>query len=333
MAKVTMQDIAKKLGVSKVTVSKALNDKEGVSESLKQNIKELAKEMGYRFNASAQAIKSGFSKNIGVIVAERFTGDYRSFYLVFYQHIVKVLDQYQYSAIFHILTDENEQNLEMPRSYQDCKIDGIIVLGQLSKNYIDTLYKSDVPVVFLDFYDEHNNIDSVISDNFYGAYEITNHLVKQNHKEIAFVGSIHATSSIQDRYLGYLKSMLEHNIEVPKTYIIEDRDKKGKFIDIILPENLPTAFVCNCDRVAYYLIQKLKKKGIKVPDDISVVGFDNDIFSTLSEPSITTVDVNMQEMASTAVSILIDKIEHGNKVYGRIQVKGSIVFRNSVKKI
>lgn len=332
MAKtITMKDIAKKLNVSKVTVSKALGDKDGVSEELKQRIKELAEEMGYRYNISAQTIKSGLSYNVGVIVSERFTGDQRSFYLVMYQYLTKALDMHRYSSIFHVLTDDDENNLELPRCYKDRKVDAFIVLGQVSSSYIDLLKKCDVPFVFLDFYDEHTEVDCVVSDNFYGAYEITNYLIQNNHKEIAYVGNIHSTSSIQDRFLGYYKSLIEHKIKFNEDYLIADRDDKGKLYDFPLPEKMPTAFVCNCDRVAYRLIQRLQEMGYKVPENISVVGFDNDIFSTLSNPQITTVDVNMIEMTETVADLIVDKINR-DKRYGRVLIKGSIVYRDSVSK-
>ncbi|MDA3845177.1 MAG: LacI family DNA-binding transcriptional regulator, partial [Vallitaleaceae bacterium] len=242
MAKtITMQDIADKIGVSKVTVSKALSDKDGVSEELKKKIKSLADELGYRYNASAQAMKSGVSFNVGVIVPEKFTGDYRSFYLTVYQHLTKALEVYRYSSILHILSDEDELNLTLPRSYFDRKVDAYIVLGQVSKGYVELLNNSEVPIIFLDFYDDHAEVDSINTDNFYGAYGLTNYLIKNNHMAIAFVGSIHSTSSIQDRYLGYYKSLLEHKILVNQAYIIEDRDSKGKLIPIELPKEMPTA--------------------------------------------------------------------------------------------
>ncbi len=334
MAKaITMKDIADKLNISKVTVSKALSDKEGVSDELKAKIKELASSMGYRYNASAQAIKSGFSFNIGVVVAERFTGDYRSFYLTFYQYVTKELDKYKYSSIFQVLSEEDEQNLLLPRSYYDRKVDGLIILGQVSSAYIEVLNSCEVPIIFLDFYDEHTEVDSVVSDNFFSAYELTNYLIANKHRDIAFVGSITSTSSIQDRYLGYYKSLLEHKIFHEKGYVVEDRDEKGHFIDIKFPSPMPTAFVCNCDRVAYELIGQLQEQGYRVPEDVSVVSFDNDIYSMLATPQITTVDVNMLEMTATVAEIMLNKIDNPERKYGRMLVKGNIIYRDSAKRL
>lgn len=330
---VTMKDIAERIGVSSVTVSKALNDKEGVSDELKERIKVLAAEMGYRFNAAARSMKEGLSFNIGVIIPERFAGKDQSFYLHFYQIISRVLEKQGYYGILHILKEADEEALKLPRIYSEQKVDGFIILGQIRKGYIQTLENIEVPTVFMDFYDEHSSIDSVITDNFYGAYDITNYLFKNGHKKIAYVGNIYSTSSIQDRFLGYYKSLLEHGVKLNEDYIINDRDEKGTYIDIEIPEDYPTAFVCNCDQVAHNLIGKLKELGYQVPDDFSVVGFDNDIYATITEPGLTTVEVDVKEMAQTAVKFIHEKIKDNRKQFGRVQVKGKIVYRHSVKNL
>ncbi|MBS4219276.1 substrate-binding domain-containing protein [Bacillus sp. FJAT-49711] len=330
---VTMRDIAEKIGVSSVTVSKALNDKEGVSDELKEKIKQLAEKMGYRFNTAARSMKDGLSFNIGVIIPERFTGLNQSFYLNFYQSISKVLEEQGYYGILHILRTEDENELELPRIYLEQKVDGFIILGQIKKPYIKKLQTVEHPTVFMDFYEDETDIDAVITDNFYGAYDITNYLIRNGHKKIAYVGNIYSTSSIQDRFLGYYKSLLEHQIQLNDDYILSDRNEHGTYIDIELPDDLPTAFVCNCDQVAHNLIAKLKDLGYQVPNDFSVVGFDNDIYATITEPSLTTVEVNIEEMSRTAVGFIHEKIRDKDKSHGRVQIKGNIVYRDSVKNI
>lgn len=328
-----MKDIAEKLGVSSVTVSKALNDKDGVSDELKQRIKDLANEMGYRMNTLAKSMKEGYSYNIGVIIPECFTGGLQSFYLSFYQSVAQVLEEYDYYGILQILSQQDEKDLVLPRIYHESRVDGFIVLGQVSRSYVETLQGIQTPVVFLDFYDEHLEMDSVITDNFYGAYKITNYLMHSGHKKIGFVGDIYATSSIQDRFLGYYKSLLEHKIALRQEFIIKDRDEKGKYIELEFPEEMPTAFVCNCDQIAYNVIEKLKQMGYDVPGDISVVGFDNDIFATISTPQITTVEVDVEEMSATAVEYILEKIKMDNREYGRVSIKGRIIYRESVKQL
>ncbi|MBO2946036.1 substrate-binding domain-containing protein [Paenibacillus sp. F411] len=328
---VTMRDIAEKLNVSVVTVSKALNDKEGVSDQLKYKIKETASELGYRFNLAAKSMKEGFSYNIGVVIPARFAGPNQSFYLQFYQTIARALGDFNYYGILYVLSLEEEQELLLPRLYHERKVDGFIILGQISSEYIELLKTMETPYVFLDFYTDETEVDSVITDNYYAMYEMTNYLIKNGHRDIAFVGSIHSTSSIQDRFLGYYKSLLEHRIPLVDEYVIPDRDESGNYIQIQLPKQMPTAFVCNCDQVAYNVIGVLVKNGYSVPDDCSVAGFDNDLYATISKPNLTTIEVDMEKMSETAIRAVVSQIKDDQAAQGRILVKGRIVYRDSVK--
>ena len=153
------------------------------------------------------------------------------------------------------------------------------------------------------------------------------------HRKLAFVGSVKATSSIQDRYLGYMKSLMEHNIFVSSNYVLEDRGADGLMKPIDLPVDMPTAFVCNCDGTAYQLIGQLKKEGYRVPQDISVTGFDNSVYSEMSDPKITTIEVNTEQMSALAVETILKKIENPAYSIGRMPVGGRIIYKNSVRAI
>lgn len=329
---VTMSDIAAELGVSTVTVSKALGDKDGVSEELRQKIKQKANEMGYRFNFASKSSKDSFTYNISVVVAKHFIQDASAFYWVVYRYIVELLQKQSYYGILEVVTEKDEHADEMPNSIMDKKVDGVIVLGQFSDSYVETLLALQIPTVFLDFYSSRSDVETVLSDNFFGAYTITNYLINAGHSKIGFIGNILSTSSIQDRYLGYYKSLLEHNINLNEKWIVTDRDADGfTYRSFRLPDDMPTAFVCNCDEVAYAFINQLKTLGYKVPEDVSIVGYDNHIYSTISTPRVTTMDVNSYRMSSEAVEIIIKKIRDNNYRCGRILVTGKLVERDSVK--
>lgn len=331
---ITMRDIANELNVSTVTVSKALADKEGVSEALKTQIKELAVKRGYKYNAVAKGMKEGCTYNIGILVSERFMNDKNnSFYWNMYQQIVKYLTKLNYAGILELISLEDEKKCKLPNLIENNKIDGIIMLGQVRHRYIDFILDQNIPLVFLDFYDKHFDMDSIVSDNMYGAYLITSYLVQNGHTDIGFVGNIYQTSSILDRYLGYYKTLVENKLEIVPEWIIPDRDEDGKFCDFALPSKMPTAFVCNCDEIAFYFIQYLNEQGYKVPEDISVVGFDNFIYSTLSRPQITTVEVEIESMSEFAVTTLLRKIKDEDYKVGRKVVAGNLVIRDSVRSI
>lgn len=334
MKNVTMRDIAKHLDISTVTVSKALSDKDGVSTELKDKIKTVAEEMGYRYNSLAKGMKEGKSYNIGVIIAERFVkDDMDAFYLKMYHNVVKALSKANYYGIMEIVTSKEEKESEVPNVISENKVDGIIVLGQMNPEYLSSISKTEIPMVFLDFYDEHLDVDAVISDSFFGAYTLTNHIISMGHRNIGFVGNIFATSSILDRYLGYYKALITNKIHVNEKWIVKDRDDDGEYIDFILPDDMPTAFVCNCDSVAYLFIRKLKKLGYKVPEEISVAGFDNYIYASLSSPRLTTVEVDMEMMAETAIHAVMMKIEGDSRSLGRKVIGGNLVIRESVKNL
>ena len=330
---VTMSDIAKAMNDSTVTVSKALGDRDGVSAELRERIKQKATEMGYRVHAGTHGAKDGLTYNIGIIVAKHFISDASSFYWIVYRYIVELLQKQNYYGMLEVVNDHNGME-EIPNSVLDHKVDGLIVLGQLSDEYISKLISHQLPTVFLDFYGSREDADAVLSDNFYGAYMLTSHLIENGHRRIGFLGSIGSTSSIQDRYLGYYKALLENRIPLRQDWVIGDRSNESDiFPEFTLPQDMPTAFVCNCDETAYKLVNQLKNAGYSVPEDISVVGYDNHIYSTICNPRLTTIDVNSRVMSTEAVDIILHKIRDVNYRRGRTLVTGKLVRRESVKKL
>lgn len=327
---VKMQDIADRLGVSVVAVSKALGGKSGVSDELREKVCRTAAELGYTYSVRRRQ-QSSLTGNICVLASSRFI-DEDSFYLKYYKHISAQLQSRGRCAFFYTVTSEDEEKMAIPSAMQG-KADGAIILGQLSKSYTELINSENIPVVYLDFYDDRKDIDCIISDSFYASYDITNFLINIGHRKLAFVGSVKATSSIQDRYLGYMKSLMEHNIHVSSNYVLEDRDSSGMSIPIVLPVDMPTAFVCNCDDTAYHLIKQLKKEGYRVPQDISVTGFDNSVYSEMSDPKITTIEVNTAQMSALAVETILKKIENPTYSIGRMPVGGRIIYKNSVRSL
>ena len=334
MAKdVTLSDIAKAVGVSNVAVHKALNDKPGVSEELRKKIKQIALEMGY-INTTVVKQTSDKAKtgNIGVIIPERYYGYSTSFYGQLYEQVVKALYKNKYYGILELLSAEDTQNLRLPKVVQDKKVDGFIFLGQTTQEYVDfILRQSKLPVIFLDGYLPMLTIDTIISDGFYGTYQLTNHLIQCGHRKIGFVGSVDATSSIADRYWGYRKSLRENQIEFQPAWEIPDRSEWGKTFDPLVEDTAGLdAFVCNCDMTAHILIQNLKSLGLRIPEDISVVGFDDYLPPGIDDDLITSYRVEMEVMAKRCVKTLLKKI-HGEQYAKGIQViTGEIVYKKSV---
>lgn len=331
---ITLKDIAEKVGVSAVTVSKALTDKDGVSDDVRKKIKEVASELGYKVSSSNG--QGNLSGNVGVIVAKKFIkDDSNAFYLKMYQSLVQTLSRFRYYGILEIVSSSNEKNNVKPKLLEDKKVDGLIVLGQFSSNYIKMLEDCKIPIVLLDYYDKNLNLDSVISDSVYGSYRATNYLLSNGHKNIGFVGSIFSTNSIMDRYLGYYKALLEAKCEIKDEWLIEDRNEDGEYITLELPDkdNMPTAFICNCDNISYILINRLNELGYEVPKDISVIGYDNCSFTSMSTINLTTVEVDIDAMTEAVTDLMIKKIKAEKHCCGMRIIESKLIVRDSVEKL
>ncbi len=338
---VTMSDIARSMNVSTVTVSKALGDREGVSDALREKIKQKASEMGYKLRTSEREPRDGSTYNIGIVVAKELISDSSAIYWTVYKDLIEIFRKHNYYGMLEVVEDtvrersdssRRDQSSDVPNSIRDRKVDGIIMLGQFSDEFIDKLSPYFIPTVFLDYYG--NRDDTVIPDNFYGAYTLTSHLISNGHRRIAFLGSHNAGGYVTDRYLGYYKALLENRIALRSDWTIPDRDRNGSIFKLFtLPEEMPTAFVCACDETAFRLVDQLSASGIRVPTDISVVGFENHTFATMCRPNLTTVDINVFRMAEEAADILLKKIRDGSYKRGRTLVSGSLVRRDSVRNL
>lgn len=334
--KIRLSDIAEKLGISTVTVSKALSNKEGVGNDLRIKIKELAEEMGYKSkkNIPYQS-NSKITGNIGIIIPTKFFSPSSSFYWYIFNHLSTELLKHNYYTIMELISQEDEETLKIPRILQDQKVDGVIILGQISNDYIDNLQRQYSNFILLDFYTSDMNLDCVSNDDYYCSYMLTSYVIDQGHKNLRFVGNFDATTSIRDRYMGFLKACLENNIITTTDKIILDRTKEGLMIPLQLPpENeMPTAFICNCDETAAVLINELAKKGYSVPDDISVTGFDNFVSKNIPSVELTTAYIRPEDTATVAVDLILKKITQQPYIKGRHLVSGSILIRKSVKKL
>ena len=232
MGKVRMADIAAKVGVSIVTVHNALTGNKGVGDEMREKIQKVADELGYhQMTAAAKRERNkGGLRNIGVIISEKYLAAYTTFYWKMYQELALVATDKNCMAAVEILKQDMEENFILPRIQEEHTVDALIVMGEISREYIHFMKKhTDVPVIFLDFYDKELAKDAVIADNFYGMYLMTGYLFEQGFTKMAYVGSIHATSSIMDRYCGFYKAQLEHGQVLPEEWLIEDRDEKGLY--------------------------------------------------------------------------------------------------------
>lgn len=328
--KVRMADIAAQLGISVVSVSKALSGKEGVSEETRAKVLELAQQMDYvplrtREKTEKPVSNSG---NIGILMDDLFFED-NTFYSNMYRQLIMSCNEHGYSAMLELVTAEAESSRTLPAMVLGKKVDGLIFMGQLSREYLNAVARSGLPFVLLDFYDEEVDADSVTSDNLTGGYRLTKHLLETGRRKIGFVGNILSTSSIMDRFLGYSKALLQAGIPIRMDWVLPDRSGRTKPSAPVLPQDMPEAFLCSCDDTAHTLVELLKAAGYRIPEDVAVAGYDDYHIAQFCNPQLTTYHVNTKDMARLAVRQLMRQVKGHPTTRENVVVSGKLVRRES----
>lgn len=329
---VTLKDIASKLGVSVVTISNALSGKKGVSDSVRAQVLETAKALDYDMKKYDNARRNG--TKIGIVVSERYLGMGTSFYWSIYQQIAYAASRNNSVTMLEVLDTQTENSGRLPIILGERQVDAVIILGWIQKEYARKIVNStSMPVLLMDFWDEKLECDAILSNNYLGMYEMTCQLLSRGHEKIAFLGNINANGNIMDRYMGYQKALLERGIPIRNDWVISDRDAESGNMAVELPREMPTSFVCNSDLAASLLLEKLEEAGYSVPEDISIVGFDNFLFNHPFAEKITTYDVDIKAMAAIGVKTILKKVSGSDKRLGVRIIDGHVVSRSSIKTI
>ena len=237
MKNVTMRDIGAALGVSTVTISKALGGKEGVSDAVREKIIETAKQMGYHYSAP---LGDDSGRVVGILVADRFFSA-PSFYFSLYRALLKELAEAGMLGVLDIISDQDEASLTMPAAVTIQRASGFVLLGQFSADYVSAILDTGLPTVLLDFTCDGPDVDSVTSDGQSGAYQLTRYLIEHGHRKIGFVGSVEGTTSIMDRYSGFLRAMMQFALPVREDWVVPDRDTDLRGRDRLEGVRLPGA--------------------------------------------------------------------------------------------
>ena len=292
MAKpVRMADIAQKLNISVVSVSKALAGKPGVSEEMRARVVALAQQMGYE--GVRPYVETGRTGNIGVLVADNLFSE-SSFYSDLYRRLVLAGGSEGFTSMLEIVSPQAEKSAQLPALVIGRKVDGLIFLGNLATPYLQSVVGSGLPCVLLDFHAQNMGVDCIVGDNIEGGCALTEHLLLPREE-----------------------------------WLLEDRDEAGNFISLTLPDTLPRAFVCSCDDVAYQLVETLRRAGVQVPQEVAVCGYDDFRFATLCQPQLTTYRVDVELMARTAVGRLAAKMRGEETPPMRYTIPGRLVVRQS----
>lgn len=328
---ITIKDIAKAAGVSPSTVSRTLNDHYSISEKTKEKIRKVMDELGYHANIQSTEIKS-----IGVVFPKSHIDAYENpFYMEAVRGISKICNQQNYTT--SIITGSNEK--ELYKSIQNSNADGYIFLySNLDDQLINYMYDEKLKFVLIGKASKMiNSTLYVDNDNIQAAYEACEYLIQLGHKKIGYIGTGDKRIYSIDRKLGYTQALQNHEIPINESYIKMISSKayydSTPLQDMLSRADHPTAFLVCDDTRAIILERAVRDVGLSIPEDVSIISFNNSIFSRLMNPPLTSIDINSKQLGIEAASQLIKHIENPDLYATKIIVPYFLVERKSCKKI
>lgn len=334
---VSIKDISIKCGFSVATVSKALNDHNDISEATKALIRKTAKEMGYFPNSSARALKTHRTYNIGVLFVDEAQSG------LTHDYFAKVLDSFKVEAEKngYDITFINKHMGQKKMSYYEHSkyrgVDGVVIacIDFRDPDVIELIH-GDLPVVTIDHV--FNNRTAIVSDNIKGMRDLITYIYVMGHRKIAYIHG--ADSSVtQNRVGSFYKTLGDLGIEVPDEYvkcgIYHDPVTTAKLTKELLDlKDRPTCIIFPDDFSCIGGINVIQERGLRIPDDISIAGYDGITLSQVLSPKLTTVKQNTKALGSLAAQKLIALIENPKAtIIERVVVEGEILHGQSVKKL
>lgn len=345
MRKITIQDVAKELNLSRNTVAKALNNSDTVAYETRYVVIKKAYEMGYSklspIVLNEFKIKDKLEEVRTVVVFAR--RELSTFWNRIIMGISDELNKNNCKLQLNFISEEDEANYIAPLD-MDTEMSGIIILNVFHKAFLELILKRDVPVVFLDGPSNVHEISSmgdvVLFEGYHSTRNITEHLLCQGNRRIAFMGDITYCKTIKDRYEGYLGAHNEYGIKPEEQFVI-NRHVEHKYYkqeevseELGKLKELPEAIVCANDDIAKDVMLWLKRKGVKVPGEVAVTGFDDKEEVELLSPSLTSVHIGNQRMGRRLVQQLIWRIDNTDLPKEMITVNTEIVIReSSIRKV
>lgn len=334
--RVTIRDVAAEANVSVATVSYVLNGKKKVSEQTKQKVLDVIDKLGFIPDLNARGLSVKDTKLFGIVVPQTEPGSRLMFHNLFYSELLGSIEYAARKRGYHVIisaTDVTEDYLQL---IQERNLAGVIIVGTYQNQFFDRLNKLEVPVVLIDSYCKYDYFHKLRLDDEYSTYLATNYMISKGHRRIALVtGSIQEDGVMQKRYKGFLKAMKEKNIEFDQHNLYEttvDYESGIQVAEKIAASNDNiTAVVATADVMAIGMMKGFFEKGIRIPDQISIIGFDDLDISRFMTPGLTTVRQPISQKGERAVELLVENIENPgmNKVEEVFPVE--LVERGSVK--
>lgn len=316
MKNTTITDIANKLGISTSTVSRSLNNHPDISDATKKQVLKVAKELNFTLNPIAKSLKSNRTNTIGILVPE-IKHD-------FFSSAISGIEEVAYQSDYTIILSQSNESLEREivntNLLVNHRVAGLIVsISQETKDgkHFQNVIDRNIPLVFFDRACDDVVTHKVIIDDLQSSFTAVKHLIDRGYKNIAHFTGPNELSICKRRYEGYEKALTQSGFQIKEEIIISgglhEIDGYNSMDSMMIKNLIPDAIFCVNDPVAIGAFQRIKEAGLKIPQDVALVGFSNNKITSLVEPSITTVNQPSFEMGKKAAQMLIDLIERKNK--------------------
>ena len=336
MANLTIKDIARMAGVSTTAVSFVLNDRPGVSDATRKKVQEIIRQTSFIPNVHTRRLNLGKSFTIHVVLKQYAYGLYNQFALETLSGVFKEGKSLGYSIIFTLVDEhmECEQIIESVRS-KDC--DGIILNQIDDPILLDQLQRENIPFVCVDAHLPADASFPMVEVDYYdAAYQATRYLYQHGHRDIGFIGPVTPAEHCANTFRGFTDYLKEVGISCQPDWVAKipfSQTSAEEAVDKMLElEKLPTALLCSCDAVAIDVINRAKARGIRIPEDISVIGIDDLLVSRYLDPSLSTMTFDKELLGAKAMELLY-QIMQGTEHENRNAIGTNVVERSSVKSI
>lgn len=329
---VTIIDVANECGVSYSTVSRVLNGFEHVKESTRQRVLVAADKLGYVANLQARSLAGGRTNIIGLVIPGLDNGYNGEVARGIDEELAKV----KYDLMLYTTHRHLNKESDYVKSVYSGLTDGLLLLVPLTPAiYLETLQQLQFPYVLIDQYDDTGNSNVVDSTNWQGAYDATIYLINLGHRKIAHITGHILLNSAADRLDGYKTALADHHIPIREDYIIEGDFWQRKAYEItsrlLQLEDPPTAIFAANDLTAFGAMEAIRHAGLSIPEDISIIGFDDVPQSLITYPKLTTVRQSLDKMGRVAVQLLIEQIENRDRPPRRITLATELIERESCR--
>lgn len=332
----TIKDVAKLAGVSTTTVSHVINATRFVAEETKKAVWDAVKRLNYSPSAVARSLKINTTKSIGMIVTTSESP--------YFAEIILAVEEHCYKQGYSLFLCNTQNDPEKIQNHLDMlvkkRVDGILVMcSEYTETSLATLNRTDVPMVVMDWGPNDGKSDRIIDHSFEGGYIATRHLLDNGHRHIAIIAGDLFKTTAKARFDGFVKAMEEANCEINPNWIFEnDFEPEAGYesMNLLLKqERLPTAVICACDTVALGAISAITEKGLNVPRDISVIGYDNIHSSRFYSPPLTTVHQSKTRLGMSALALLLERIQHHGQSFQpkTLAFHPKLIVRHSVRNL